>query len=311
MPGERGQVERGGLRAGRFFAHRRITPDTLECERRVAAIPGREMARANAESRGQSLAAFQAVLPRMISLERIAFPLGTVEEAHAGLLAIPGAPHLADRLVQAVGAPENRDPGRIARMAEHALASIDRNGAPLSMGLSQALQRRIATGLYAHMLVPQSRPTLAFAVRHAMLVHSHTLARLGPAGTDPGRFGSLLAVYGVLSLRDAGRARTRIASLGRPGPAGGGLSPLGHVASMVEVDLMSLLCRLPYREMMANLARKRDPLDGIEPCVRTMVGVAPAGPSRAVRAAMAGDAPPQASPPAHLLSFRGPPRAGR
>lgn len=303
------KVERGGRRAGHYFSHRRTTPETLECERRVASIPDREKERTNALARGQALSAFQAVLPAMIALERVGYPGGVVERTHEEMLAIAGSRLLSERLAEVLAEPGSGDAVRIARLAAHVLASMERQGVVLTTGLSRAFQERIACGLHAHLTVPQARPSLAFAVRHVLIGHAKVLASPRRIELPPERHDAVLAAHATLRERDPNRARMRLAALARPGPAGGGASALGTLAGMVEVEIMSLLCRLPYREMMANLARGRPPLDGIAPMEGTRMGVARAAPDvpKAVLEAVSGAG--RAPGPSHALSLHLKPRA--
>jgi len=270
----------GRRRGATFFSHRKSTAETEECERRVASLSRAYVAQVNEAARGQTLEAFLRVLPAAISLDRVFYAGRDPDKVHRQMQGDAGWRFLTGMLVTLVQQPIHKDPeGRLEQTVLRCFRSLDERADEFHSAYARSFQSRLAKGIYRYLQGPEARPVLERAIRHVLWGRYVYIGQAMADGTLTEADKGVRDVLATITLRDDASRLRRFGKLmwaPDPGSLAAGHHPVSVMKAFtdaVEVDLVFLLLRLPYRRMAENLAQGRKPLDSLEPCKIGLFGL--------------------------------------
>lgn len=234
-------------RESHYFSHRQADKSLVaECERRVGAMPAAEMERRNVESRGQTLKLFFSVLRDAIDLD---FGHGGSPSGwHSSLQRAPSY-----NVVQTFLLPPKREDTSMRwqeEAYENFIARLHGNGLKLGQGLSQHFQKRVSFDLMRTLLTSQQSRSYGHLFRHAL---SLVLAKSYPDGSGGEIVGKDFVTQLLRSAgkRSASAAKQSLAEF-RDRPLNVWGNEEDFIRSVVRMEMIGTLMRLPYREILAN-----------------------------------------------------------
>lgn len=257
----------GDGRLSQFFSHRQANPMQIaECEMRVGSLGNEERTARNAEARGQTMSMFQSHLREALALDAWVYGTATPACLHKRMLSRP----LMRPAMDVIFSEQKRLGVDDIFEDEYrqAVREMERHGVPMKSSFAEAVQKRIARDMFAHLLTDQGRANHAWLLRHTSMrlwmVDSITEAahRGGLTPRDEG-----YPPHIRLLLKSMHTKNPRIArDLSQKGYAEsrrcGDTDGFYRVLTMAMVlDVM----RIPYAEMLANHRAGLPKLRGVQP----------------------------------------------
>lgn len=238
-----------------YFAHHKQSKEVVaDCELRVAGISSEMQASTNADSRGQTLKAFQGVLREALALDPIYMITRlTAEQAHRELQSASGIKYLQDVFADWMIQETFKD--GVETFVDNYIGNMVDSGLGLSTAFSLAVQRRIAIDLARHLTSPSVGRSRRFVVAHAILLGVRSHLSAPPAAVANEAMVALHETYAGLKNSTASSMSSLLAHQKRG---------MFLVASL-EHEVLGALLRLPYQEMLRNHRAGLPMLDGIEP----------------------------------------------
>lgn len=247
-----------------FFSHHRTPKEMVaECELRVAGVSDAQRASENATARGQSMAAFRAVLQDAILLDNAVYPSPERgREMHKEFLRLKAGAWMIQclhsfRSIKAFGSEFKES----AEMYETSL----KEGFQLSTAFSRSVQFRIAQDLATHVAQPHATKSRTFLMTYGLLRYAFEKEQ---TDAEPDAPKEVLAFRRYtrrlmdLIFSDDAEQLTGMINDGndRDHPN------FFHFQVFINVllsNMASVLLKLPYQEMLRNHRNGRPMIEGL------------------------------------------------